>query len=123
MDFDYRFKHLFNEAEKLCKAYEEARDFTQNFLDCCKNNGIDLVAIGVLTDKIPESVRFPFGAQRNALANKRDESGLPAIWQAARDAGVHGGCGNSSQVQLDPLATEMLIDGVYELQDGAWKRV
>ena len=123
MDFDYRFKHLLGEAEKLCKAYEEARDFTQNFLDCCENNGIDLVSIGVATDKIQGSKRFAFGAQGSAFAEKRDESGWPAIWQAATDAGVHGGCGNSSQVQLDPIAAQMLIDGVYQLKDGAWKRV
>lgn len=121
-DFDFKLKTLKNQVDELVKAYAEARDFTESFLDCCKKHGIETVSIQKETERIPSSIGFAFGARGNAFAEER-ENGYPAIWSVARETDTYGGCGNGGQAQLNRLAQVMLVDGVYELKDGTWTKI
>lgn len=83
------------------------------------------MAIGTSHESIPASVSFPFGAGSsifgiNDTERCHDDSGWPAIWGVVERAGIHGGCGNSDQAQADVSG---LIEGVYHLRDGAWKKI
>lgn len=121
MNFDRKIEALSNEVAALVLAYQAAEDFTRKFLDVCTEYGVDLVSIGERTDRIPESVSFPFGAEGSVFAEKRDGN-LPAIWRVAEKSGVYGGCGNHNQAQLNRTGQAMLINGVYEYKDGQWYR-
>lgn len=129
MDFDCKFQQIHNkmdaltsDIESLAKSYAEARAFTENFLDCCKRNGVSTVAIMASTDLIPKSKTFSFGVTDSVFATERDKSGFPAIWRICTTCGVHGGCGNTDQAQLNSKGQAYLINGVYTLKDGVWSR-
>ena len=59
----------------------------------------------------------------NVFANGENEYGFPKIWDVVSEMNISGGCGNGAQHQIDLAASARLIDGVYELQDGAWHRL
>ena len=128
MNFDRKIAALSGEVNALnakldafMSAYKAAEDFTRKFLAVCLEYGIDLVSIGTKTDRIPESVSFPFGVESSVFAEKR-EGDWPAIWRVAEKSGVYGGCGNHNQAQLNQTGQAMLINGVYEYKDGQWYR-
>lgn len=130
MNFDARFQNIVEKQEKLkaeldnvVAAYNEARSFTQSFLNCCTKHEISTVAINVRTKKIEESVSFPFDPCGSVFANGNNEHGFPKIWGVVSELNISGGCGNSAQHQIDCAASARLIDGVYELQDGVWHRL
>jgi hypothetical protein len=128
MNFDCKLKE-FNEKinsltegyNALLLAYSEARNFTESFLECCEKHGINAVAIQASSPKIPKSMTFPFGTYGNIFASEH-ENNTPAIWIVAREMGIDGGAGNEGQYQLSSNGQAKLIDGVYTLKDGCWKR-
>lgn len=119
MDFDCRLENLRKEVDALCKSYEEARDFTQGFLDCCKKHRIKLVSIQMKTKEIQESMSFPFGAKGSVFAEEKENNHY-AIWRVCDEYNIGGGAGNASQMQISSMAQCKLIDGVYRLKDGKW---
>lgn len=91
---------------------------TENFLRACSRNGIDLVAIRCTSDRIKSSWVHAGLSDISAFADARGKDGFPAIWQAAKDAGISVGCGNDGQAQLDKWSP--VESGVYEVVDGIW---
>lgn len=108
---------------QLCKAYEECKSFTENFLEVCKKYGIDLVAINTITDEIESAKDWPFSAYPNVFADHKDEDGFPLIWQVIEDLKISEGCGNNGQHQIKQSAAAKMVDGVYRLKDGKWFRI
>lgn len=111
-----------DEIQDFLDRYNESRDYTMKFLKCCEEHGIKTVAVQVSDERVPESVGFTFGNRGSVFASE-SENGWPAIWEATRDAGAYGGCGNSGQAQLSNRARAMLIDGCYRLENGTWMKV
>lgn len=115
-------------VQRLTKTVEKAEVATANFLSKCQEHGLECVAIGMRTRRIPVSISYPFSpdgvAFGEGVSRKPDEDGRlsrdPAIWHAAYDAGVASGCGNNGSQQV---IDDLLIDGVYELRGGVWKKV
>lgn len=102
-----------------------ARAFTERFLDDCASTGINKVAIRKSHKSVPPSVGFTFGPHSSVFQprNVRDSDGWPAIWGVVKRMGISGGCGNSDQHQIVDEPDRTLIDGVYHLRNGRWKRV
>ena len=128
MEFGYKFDELKNQIEclvakanSLAEAYAEAEDFTLKFLACCEKHHIDLVSIGQRTDRIKSAKKYPFDVKDSVFADGADSEDGPYIWSVVSDMGISGGCGNSGQHQIRNSAK--LIDGVYELKDGTWRKV
>ena len=129
MNFDSRFaaieqkqKELEKLIENLSVAYNEAREFTENFLKCCERHGINLVSVATRTKKIDKCATYPFGCEDSVFAEGL-ENGWPTIWAVAEEIGIGCGCGNGNQHQITRNAKSKLIDGVYELKDGVWMRL
>jgi hypothetical protein len=120
-----RQKELGEELKSLSAKVTSAALFTEKFLDACREEGLKKIAIGVSHDSIPESVSFPFGPDNSVFSNRKNSklSGSPAIWEVVRKLGISGGCGNGDQHQLTIEGKARLIDGVYHLKDGSWKKV
>ena len=115
-----RILTLHHQWEQLYRAYGDAHDFTMTFLEACQKNGISIVSIQTKTDLIPETKTFPFGVRGSVFSDDVSVGGWPAIWLAVRDAGLQDGCGNGNQMQTN---CSKLVDGVYELKDGKWRRI
>lgn len=128
MNWGYKFSELQTQintlqdkANRLAEAYAEAEDFTLKFLACCEKHHIDLVSIGQRTDRIKSAKKYPFDVKDSVFADGTDSEDGPYIWSVVSDMGISGGCGNSGQHQIRNSAK--LIDGVYELKDGTWRKV
>ena len=128
MNWRYKFSELQTQintlqdkANCLAEAYAEAEDFTLKFLACCEKHHIDLVSIGQRTDRIKSAKKYPFDVKDSVFADGTDSEDGPYIWSVVSDMGISGGCGNSGQHQIRNSAK--LIDGVYELKDGTWRKV
>ena len=128
-DFDLKIKALSNQIDSITKdyndlliAYADARDFTEKFLNCCERHGISTVAIQEISKIIKSSVEYPFGKYGSVFADERDEGGWPSIWAVCGEMKISGGCGNTGQHQITSNAAARLVDGVYTLKDGVWKR-
>ena len=111
-----------NNANALQHKYEAAKVFTGKLLSACEEKGITKVSVGVASKKVPASFNYPFGANGSIFqfipkSNRGDT--WPPIWDIVDKLGIGGGCGNSDQKQAD--LTD-LIDGVYELKKGQWKK-
>ncbi len=134
MDFAREIQRLQSEAKILTDAmatlkthYEKAKDFTAKFLADCGQAGITAVAIGKAHESVPSSKEFPFGSQNSVFAfqanNKEAREragGWPPIWGVVERAGIGGGCGNTDQHQAD---LSNLVNGVYQLKSGKWKKI
>lgn len=116
-----RLNALTKDYHNILLAYSEASDFTKSFLDCCEKHGISAVAIQASSPKVPRSIEFPFGTYGNVFASEY-EDGKPAIWAVVHEMGVSGTCGNTGQHQLSRYGMAKLVDGVYTVKDGVWKR-
>jgi hypothetical protein len=112
-------KHLLEKAEDLQTKYETAKEFTQTFLNECDNAGIETVCIGVKNKAVEASVKWPYGGEGNVFAMGRKD-GWPAIWGVVEKLGIGDGCGNTDQHQA---ITSNLVDGTYQLKDGAWAKL
>lgn len=128
MNWGYKFSELQTQintlqdkANCLAEAYAEAEDFTLKFLACCEKHHIDLVSIGQRTDRIKSSKTFPFDVSDSVFADGVDSKNGPYIWSVVSDIGISRGCGNNGQHQICNSAK--LVDGVYELRDGTWRKV
>lgn len=119
---DSELKSLKESIADFVEAYEEARNFTEKFLSCCEKHGIDLVSIGVRTDKIQNCGTFPFECDGSVFAEGED-GGWPAIWSVVKEMKISGGAGNSNQYQISYKARMELVDGVYKLKDGVWEKI
>lgn len=108
---------------QICKAYEECKSFTENFLEVCKKYGIDLVSINTITDEIQSAKDWPFSAYPNVFADGIDEEHTPLIWRVIEDLKISEGCGNNGQHQIKQSAAAKMVDGVYRLKDGKWFRM
>jgi hypothetical protein len=125
MDFNRRISQLDEaiksvaaEARSLKKDLEKADKFTAKFLADCSSVGIKKVGI----DQVPQEMRetWPWSGAGSVFGIGARTDGWPAIWGVADRAGIHGGCGNSDQVQAD---TSNLISGIYEVKSGKWRRI
>lgn len=130
MDFKNEFEtlkrkqqYLDAELKKLEADVKAATAFTMAFLKKCGKHKLTRVAINVADKSVPESVSFPFGPQGSVFAQGQTKDGWPAIWRATEEAGISGGCGNHNQHSITHEAQAKLIDGVYELKDGKWRKV
>lgn len=119
---DSELKSLKESIADFAEAYEEARNFTEKFLDCCEKHGIDLVSIGVSTEQISGCETYPFSHKGSVFAEGRYNH-FPAIWTVVREMGIGWGAGNTNQHQISPEARLELIDGVYKLKDGVWEKI
>lgn len=116
MNFDYKIKQMEIEIKKLRKDFKNAKVFTGKLLAIAKKHGATAVGINkqddtVITDAWTSAPNSLFCKQKNKHYN------YPLIWDVAKEAGVHSGCGNSDQVQAN---TAELIDGIYHLEKGRW---
>jgi hypothetical protein len=97
---------------------------TEDFLDCCKEVGLSIIAIYTSTPLIKESaswnkdnwIRFCI------FGNDVRYDRWPAIWYATKEfqkthPEIRQSCGNSNQVQVNP---GILRKGVYLLKNGIW---
>lgn len=108
----------------LKKEYKMCKDFTAIFLNVCKKYKIKKVSIGTKTEKIPETLTFPFGVQDNIFTdNVSDKNDRPSIWRVAEDLepDLHFCVGNGNQVQVSK-GYSSLIEGYYELKAGKFKK-
>ncbi len=102
---------------------------TEQFLAKCLELGLKRVCIGVANPIVPESMTFTFGPYNAVFGLKRknaqthDYNGWPAIWAVVNQLGIGGGCGNSNQHQVSPVAMAQLDLGAYVRQNGKWKRL
>lgn len=119
---DSELKSLKESIADFVEAYEEARSFTEKFLSCCEKHGIDLVSIGVRTDKIQYCETFPFECDGSVFAEGED-GGWPAIWSVVNEMKISSGAGNSNQHQISYKARMELVDGVYKLKNGVWEKI
>jgi len=131
MDFDRELKYtkaaierLKAELDALRANYKEAQKNTILLLDKCSPY-YTAISIGKSHNEVPNSVGFVFGAEGNIFGYNEDDkkariNDRPAIWSIAEDMGISAGCGNSHQHQV---RTSRLVDGVYKVQDGKWKRI
>jgi hypothetical protein len=126
MDYESRINELGFEIQNLSRLHAEikidfdnAKKLTSKFLSNCKQHGIKKVSIGTRHESIPASMTFPFGVINSVFSVSKNNT---EIWDACRDAGVGGGCGNADQHQLNRIGQSM-IDGVYHLKNGTWRRV
>ena len=111
------------EANGQIARVEAARAKTAEVLTLAGERGVDRVAIGKSHDSMPATIGCGDWARSSMFQHppdKDDATGWPVIWGVAKECGVHGGCGNRGQVQVNG---EMLIDGVYHLREGKWFRV
>ena len=130
MDFGRKIDGLREEMlvlEKRIGALEndlaEARTFTAELLACCQKHGIETVAVNVKSDLIKSTQHWPFRYEGNVFADEMDADGWPAIWGVPEELGIDAGRGNGGQRQIGGLKAQMLIDGVYKLGDGCWRRL
>ena len=126
MNFDFRFKDIESDIERLSRdlkalkdTYENARDFTSIYLQCCEKHGISLTSIGKKTDLISACKGWPFGFKNNVFADE-EENGCPAIWKVCEEMKLGGGGGNTGQHQA---SCARLVDGVYKLKNGTWLKI
>lgn len=117
-DFEYKLRNMQEQIDKLKSDYIEAVKFTDHVLELAKSMGIERLGINK-TDKTVQ--KNPWESAPSSLFSKhKSDRGWPAVWQLAREAGIHGGCGNSDQVQINSSAS--LVDGIYQLEKGKWIR-
>ena len=120
-DTEDRAKSLSNQLSYIKKSYKSCKDFTSIFLSNCKKLGIKKVSIQRAHGSIPKSKDFPFGVEGSIFTTySRDEHGTPNLWIAVGQSQIKSSCGNGDQTQCD---CSNLVDGVYHLKEGRWKKV
>lgn len=126
MNFENKFKDIESRIESLTSGlkdlkdtYEEAKDFTSLYLQCCEKHGISLTSICRKTNLISACKGWPFGFDDNVFADERKGT-WPAIWAVCEEMNLGGGCGNTGQHQAN---CSRLIDGVYKLENGKWLKI
>lgn len=134
MDFKREIERLAQSAQSLTEAikfldirYENAREFTGEFLDECAKSGLRKVSIQRAHKSIPESegwARTWHGCNGSVFGiginDSNDEQGWPAIWGVCCRMKINAGTGNHNQHQAD---CSNLIDGTYHLRKGLWKKI
>lgn len=124
-------KNEIESAKKKIKdlesKYKAAKEFTKKLLVNCSRKGITKVAINKKSKKVPASVDWPFSYIHNDIftfiPKKNRIEGFPPIWEIVDKMGISGGCGNGDQHSLSEEGSERLIDGVYEVRKGKWKKI
>jgi hypothetical protein len=122
MDFRNELKNIHDRLKSIEAGLIDARKFTARFLASCGRHGIKRVAIQKQDEKVGRAVPFAFGPQGSVFA-EGEVNHRQKIWVVCDELGIGGGCGNSGQHSITPEAKARLIDGVYELKNGCWRRV
>lgn len=126
-NFDFQAAHLDSRVTALgteLADFEErlavARVRTAKLLGIAKDLGVTAVSVGKKHSRVGNE-NFPFGAG-GSIFTPPDErvDGRPAAWELAEIMGISNGAGNTGQHQAD---ISELIDGVYEIRKGQWRRV
>ena len=131
MNFDIEIKSIektieskLSDLNKLLDQFNTASEKTKMFLNDCHASGYTKISIGKRTDSIPHCKNFPFGCADSVFGFMPKTNELkntwPPIWGICSKKGIANGAGNGHQQQAD---TSKLIDGVYHLRDGIWKKV
>jgi hypothetical protein len=122
----------FDEWVLEIRAERERKHNTSKLLKYCKKAGITRLALCIAHKSVPHSMQYGSFMRSSAIqypteARYDEWRGMtdavwPAIWWAARQAGVHGGCGGYAQAQVN---AEKVAAGVYHLNPdtGRWKKV
>ena len=122
-NFDYRIKQVEESVLKIRSEYEEARDFTAILLDKAKSMGIKALGINKTSKKTQDS---PWSEMHGygIFAKERGDGGKgwPLVWRLAEEMEIHAGCGNNQQAQIENDKSAQLVDGIYELKAGIWKK-
>lgn len=109
-----------SDAQGVLSALEYARQKTAEVLAIAESVGTTAISIG-MKHPIVNNEDWPFGASGSIFTPLADRvNGWPSAWRIAEKAGISAGAGNSGQHQTD---NSQLVDGVYELRDGAWQRI
>lgn len=123
-DYKIKIKELEDAVKNLKLEYKASLEITTKVLTECKKQGIKRVSIGKKTDLI-ESAKIwgsgGWGCRGSIFADEYSKDGHPAIWEVAHNTKIGGGCGNSGQYQVRYDAN--LMEGVWELRDGKWKKI
>ena len=122
-NFDYRIKQVEESVLKIRSEYEEARDFTAILLDKAKSMGIKALGINKTSKKTQDS---PWSEMHEygIFAKERGDvgKGWPLVWRLAEEMEIYAGCGNNQQAQIENDKSAQLVDGIYELKAGIWKK-
>lgn len=114
-----RVENQIQSAKNALVQVQQSADKTVKFLDLCAKAKIDKVAIGVAHESVPASMGWRWGASGNVFSiDTRTADGWPAIWGVCKEMG-YSSCGNGNQYQCG----EDLVDGVYHLSKGKWRKV
>ena len=125
MNFDQRINDMESSIKSCLQSLEiiktdlaAATEFTAKFLDECERSGIKRVGVG----RLPKNKTWTFGPSGSVFTfgGERDKSGCPAIWGVVTRLKISNGAGNSDQHQAN---LSNLIDGVYELREGNWRKM
>ena len=122
-----RIDGMKSELRVFMKRLDKEKGNTVKFLEDCATSGLTKVSIRRSHKSIPESQSFPFGPGSSVFGigpiskgGSCDKHGWPAIWGCVERSGFGAGCGGKNQYQIKG---DSLIDGVYHLKKGCWKRV
>ena len=122
-NFDYRIKQVEESVLKIRSEYEEARDFTAILLDKAKSMGIKALGINKTSKKTQDS---PWSEMHGygifAKEKGDDDKGWSLVWRLAEEMEIYAGCGNNQQAQIKHDKSAQLVDGIYELKAGIWKK-
>lgn len=123
-NFDYRIKQVEESVLKIRSEYEEARDFTAILLDKAKSMGIKALGINKTSKKTQDSPWSEMHGLYGIFAKERGDGGKgwPLVWRLAEEMEIYAGCGNNQQAQIKNDKSAQLVDGIYELKAGIWKK-
>lgn len=97
-----------------------ARVKTARLLQVAKENGVTAVSVGKKHSRVGNE-SWGFGTTGAIFTPPKERiNDWPAAWHLAEAMGISYGCGNPGQHQAD---ISELIDGVYEIRGGQWKRI
>ncbi len=102
---------------------------TIEFLEACKDAGIEKVAIGCCHESVPSSmlvkciipeyaIRDIVFSEESKGLRKKNKTDWPVIWKIAGDIGLDDGTGWTDTWCFRKQPFEV---GVYHLVDGEWK--
>ncbi|MCS6578228.1 hypothetical protein [Curtobacterium poinsettiae] len=115
-----RAKALRDEIARTDDEMVEALGKTAELLTIAAQHKVRTVSIGKKHSAV-DNESWPFGYSGSVFTPKSAEvDGWPAAWRIVDEAGISQGAGNTGQHGAD---TTGLIDGVYELRAGHWRRI
>lgn len=98
----------------------------EELLEAAQELGITAVSVSTCHARV-ENEKWPFSYKDNLFTPPEERTydnsstGWPAAWKLADMLNIHGGCGNTGQVQLK--RGHELPEGVWEKQDEGWSQI